>query len=158
MLIANNQPPPITVRINGLHYEADEGHVLQNLLLKDERIKSDRRPLRSSLHLETFPPLTKDSLFSKGTFGIQDEGAQLISLLMDPKPDDLILDACCGPAGKLTHMIELAGDKDNKNIRGMDVNEKMIWSAPKTFWIGSPKKTFYQIRYYWTLHVLVSVF
>ncbi len=129
MLIANNQPPPITIRVNGLQYQSDESHILQNLLIKDERVKSDRRPLRSSLHLESFPPIIKDSLFSKGAFGVQDEGAQLISLLVNPKPEDKILDACCGPAGKLTHMIELAGDKDNKNIRGIDVNERQIERA-----------------------------
>ena len=46
--------------------------------------------------------------FDKGACFVQDASAQLAAPLLDPKNDDLILDACCAPGGKTTHLSELA--------------------------------------------------
>lgn len=45
--------------------------------------------------------------FDKGSCFIQDASAQLAAPLLNPKNDDLILDACCAPGGKTTHLSEL---------------------------------------------------
>jgi 16S rRNA (cytosine967-C5)-methyltransferase len=45
--------------------------------------------------------------FKEGWFYIEDEAAQLIALLLDPRPGERILDACAAPGGKATHLAAL---------------------------------------------------
>ena len=45
--------------------------------------------------------------FHEGAFYIEDEAAQLIPLLLDPQPGDIVLDACAAPGGKSTHLAAL---------------------------------------------------
>jgi 16S rRNA (cytosine967-C5)-methyltransferase len=46
--------------------------------------------------------------FDKGSCFVQDASAQLAAPLLNPKNNELILDACCAPGGKTTHLNELA--------------------------------------------------
>ncbi|MFW7379449.1 MAG: 16S rRNA (cytosine(967)-C(5))-methyltransferase RsmB [Oligoflexus sp.] len=111
MLAANNQPPPYSVRVNGSKVKLEDVHLLQAQLLKEERIHSDRRPLRSSLRLKEPPKFAKPSLFSQGLFTIQDEASQLIGLLVNPSSKEVIADVCAGPGGKLSHIYELGQEE-----------------------------------------------
>jgi 16S rRNA (cytosine967-C5)-methyltransferase len=45
--------------------------------------------------------------FSQGWFTVQDEAAAFVSLVVDPKPGDLIVDLCAAPGGKSLHLAEL---------------------------------------------------
>ena len=49
--------------------------------------------------------------FQEGAFYVEDEAAQLIPLLLDPQPGDIILDACAAPGGKSTHLADLMQNK-----------------------------------------------
>lgn len=49
--------------------------------------------------------------FHTGEFYVEDEAAQLIPPLLDPKPGEVILDACAAPGGKTTHLAELMGNQ-----------------------------------------------
>ena len=103
---ANNRVPPVFARVNtrrGL-----PSYQLQSRLLKEERLHTERRPLRCSLKLRSFPQLEQESLFAQGFYTIQDEAAQLVSFLVNPKADETVLDLCCGPGGKLSHLCELS--------------------------------------------------
>ena len=40
-------------------------------------------------------------------FAVQDEASQMVSLLLDPKPDMTVLDSCAAPGGKTAHMASL---------------------------------------------------
>jgi 16S rRNA (cytosine967-C5)-methyltransferase len=46
--------------------------------------------------------------FADGTFSVQDEGAQLAAVLVDPQPGERVLDACAAPGGKTLHLAERA--------------------------------------------------
>lgn len=46
--------------------------------------------------------------FEHGSCFVQDASAQLAAHLLNPQNTDLILDACCAPGGKTTHISELA--------------------------------------------------
>jgi 16S rRNA (cytosine967-C5)-methyltransferase len=113
ILAANNQPPPWTIRINLLKTTTEDIKDLQQVLLREERTHSDRRPLRSALVLKEPPNLGEESLFQKGYYTIQDESSQLIAHLADPKETESIIDAAAGPGGKLSHIYELGNGKTN---------------------------------------------
>ncbi len=111
MLAANNQPPPISIRLNSTVVPYEESVVLQERLLKEERTHSERRPLRSSIRLKETPKFSAPSLFAEGYYTIQDEASQLISFLVRPEQGQSIVDACAGPGGKLSHIYELGREK-----------------------------------------------
>ncbi|HSE82961.1 MAG TPA: 16S rRNA (cytosine(967)-C(5))-methyltransferase RsmB [Thermodesulfobacteriota bacterium] len=62
--------------------------------------------------------------FRSGLFTVQDEGAQLISYLLDPKPGEIILDACSAPGGKTTHIAELM--RNEGTIIALDINDSRL--------------------------------
>ena len=49
--------------------------------------------------------------FQEGLFYVEDEAAQLVPLLLDPQPDERILDVCAAPGGKATHLAELMSNR-----------------------------------------------
>ncbi|RUA05832.1 MAG: 16S rRNA (cytosine(967)-C(5))-methyltransferase RsmB, partial [Gammaproteobacteria bacterium] len=67
--------------------------------------------------------------FEQGSCFVQDASAQLAAQLLAPTNDDSILDACCAPGGKTTHISELAPnakiialDSDNKRLKRVQEN------------------------------------
>ena len=57
--------------------------------------------------------LTKTQSFLKGDFSIQDSGSAAVSLLLDPKPKDIILDVCGAPGTKsfsIAHKMDGLGE------------------------------------------------
>ncbi|MBF0440663.1 MAG: 16S rRNA (cytosine(967)-C(5))-methyltransferase RsmB [Oligoflexales bacterium] len=111
VLASNNKPPPYSIRSNLRKTDLSDIYILQQKLLKDEGIHSDKTHLRTALHLKSYPDISKDSLFGKGYYTIQDEASQLIGLLVSPNEGEVILDACAGPGGKLSHLYELGDEK-----------------------------------------------
>lgn len=49
--------------------------------------------------------------FEDGWYSIQDSAAQLVTYLLNPQPEETIIDACAAPGGKTTHIAELMEDK-----------------------------------------------
>ncbi|MGK7933727.1 MAG: 16S rRNA (cytosine(967)-C(5))-methyltransferase [Microcystaceae cyanobacterium] len=49
--------------------------------------------------------------FAKGGWTVQEVSAQLVGYLLDPQPNEVIIDACAAPGGKTTHIAELMQDK-----------------------------------------------
>jgi 16S rRNA (cytosine967-C5)-methyltransferase len=49
--------------------------------------------------------------FLQGWFQVQDEAAQLVSLLLAPRPGETVLDACAGRGGKTGHIAQLMGNR-----------------------------------------------
>lgn len=50
-------------------------------------------------------------LYNDGYISIQNEASQLISIILNPKPHELILDVCSAPGTKSTHIAEITLDK-----------------------------------------------
>lgn len=48
--------------------------------------------------------------FAEGWFSVQDESAAYAVALLDPRPDERILDLCAAPGGKTTHLAERMHD------------------------------------------------
>lgn len=111
ILSSNNKQPPCSVRCNTLKVDINEINSLQQKLLKEESVHSDKRHLRTALRLKSYPPLAKESLFGEGYYTIQGESSQLIGLLTNPQEGETIAEACAGPGGKLSHIYELGQEK-----------------------------------------------
>ncbi|NNK84732.1 MAG: RsmB/NOP family class I SAM-dependent RNA methyltransferase, partial [Desulfobacterales bacterium] len=72
--------------------------------------------------------------FKDGWFVVQDEAAQLVSLLLDARPGDTVLDACAGLGGKTGHIAQImknqgtifAVDKDKNKLSRLISNTKRL--------------------------------
>lgn len=111
-LEALNTPAPVDLRIHTA--KISRSKVIEQLAAEGIRaFKTPYSPLGLRLDV-TGPkmPLTNHPLFRKGFIDIQDEGSQIIALLMDPQPNEAILDLCAGGGGKTLAMAEQLGQDD----------------------------------------------
>ncbi len=108
LCVENNRLPVMSLRVNTLKIKPSEFEAYLN-----ERKIYFRKGLYSEgfFSTKTMSKLYTDEFFSKGYFSVQDESAGLVSLLVDPKKDELVLDVCAAPGGKSSHMSELMGNE-----------------------------------------------
>jgi 16S rRNA (cytosine967-C5)-methyltransferase len=107
-LAANNQVPPLTVRVNTLKTDpatlmarlAEEGVASRRCRLSPVGLKMDN--LRTS-------PLDLPS-YREGLWLFQDEGAQLVSCLLPLRPGRRLVEIGAGRGGKTTHLAEAMAD------------------------------------------------
>ena len=113
---ANNQVPAVTVRANTLKVSRGE---LLNSLTDYARQITPTRFAPDGLSLRGLRRGVADiPSFKNGWFRVQDEAAQLITHLLDPKPGETVLDACAGFGGKTGHIAQLM--KDRGKIKAME--------------------------------------
>ena len=97
LVAALNQPGPLDLRVNAM--KAKRADVL--VALKKVGIKSKATPYApAGLRLEGKPVLAKVEEFNNGSVEIQDEGSQLLALLVDAKRGEMVVDFCAGAGGK----------------------------------------------------------
>jgi 16S rRNA (cytosine967-C5)-methyltransferase len=104
---ASNDPPPLTVRVNRRRGSAAE-------LLSELRERFPEaapcRLARDGIVLGRRGNPGTDPAFLAGRYTVQDEAAQLVVGLLDPAPEERILDVCAAPGGKTTAIAERVGD------------------------------------------------
>ena len=84
-------------------------------------IKSVIESNKSSEYTSSAKIIENLDLFKNGYFTIQDMSAGLTAKILNPKPDELVLDACSAPGGKTTYMAELMNNKGK--IEAWDIHE-----------------------------------
>ena len=104
---ASNIKPKVSIRVNRLKTTKQE----LEKKLEENDIPFQEGSLEDFLILEKTKNIESLDLFNNGYFTIQDEGAGLIAKVVDPKPNEMVLDACSSPGGKTTYMAELMGNK-----------------------------------------------
>ena len=114
--------PPITVRCNTLKTSREK--LVKALDGYAEKIEITSyapdgvffsKPKRSIPNIEAF---------KGGLFAVQDEAAQLVTLLLDPQPGETILDACSGLGGKTGHIAQMM--KNSGKLVAMDKDENKL--------------------------------
>src|SRR5512143_1672984 len=105
---SSNAPAPLVLRINTLKTTREE--------LKTDFERVGARTVETvystaGLEITSSPGIRTLPGYGQGRFIVQDEAAQLISLMLAPEPGDRVLDACAAPGGKTTHLAELMRDK-----------------------------------------------
>ena len=104
---------PLILRVNPKQYTRAEYQVL----LSESGISSSTVDelagvqLPGALLLSKPVPVGELPGFYTGAVSVQDAGAQLAALLLNPQPGERILDACAAPGGKTAHLLELADCK-----------------------------------------------
>ena len=92
-----NQPALLDLRVNAI--TAKRADVQQELKLAG--IASRPTPYSPwGLRLDSKPPLTQLDAFARGAVEVQDEGSQLLALLLDAKRGEMVVDFCAGAGGK----------------------------------------------------------
>ncbi len=118
---AMQQPAPLDLRVNTLLANRDE--VLQ--ALQAEGMDAKATPLSPyGIRLRNKPSLNKHALFLSGRFEVQDEGSQLLGLLLAPKRNDMVVDFCAGAGGKTLMLGALMNSQGR--LYAWDVSEKRL--------------------------------
>ena len=103
LLEANNERPPMTLRINAARTE--RAHYLAQLTAAGLTAHAHAL-VPSAVVLETPVPVEQLPGFDQGWVSVQDAAAQLAALWLDVQPGERMLDACAAPGGKTAHMLE----------------------------------------------------
>jgi len=117
-----NTIPPLTVRTNTLR--ASRRQLMAALDSEADQVKPTAFSPDGVTFSNPASPIAALSAFKAGWFQVQDEAAQLVSLLLDPQPGDLVLDACAGLGGKTGHIAQLM--KNEGVLVATDVNESKL--------------------------------
>jgi 16S rRNA (cytosine967-C5)-methyltransferase len=110
MLIQQAQRAPLILRVNARQHTRQEYQdLLHQAGIAAEPIKGIAGiTLDSALLLREPVPVSDLPGFYSGAVSVQDAGAQIAAVLLDPNPGERILDACAAPGGKTAHLLELA--------------------------------------------------
>lgn len=105
ILNANNQPAPLTLRVNALQQTRSEFMAL----LAESSIAAEPHPYSPhGILLQHSTDISQLPTYDTGGFSVQDGAAQLAGWLLNPQPHEQLLDACAAPGGKTSHLLELS--------------------------------------------------
>ncbi|MBB4843973.1 16S rRNA (cytosine967-C5)-methyltransferase [Paucibacter oligotrophus] len=92
-----NEPAPLDLRVNTLKNKREEALAA----LAAANIAAEPTPFSPmGLRIPGKPALNKLELFTGGGVEVQDEGSQLLALLLDAKRSEMVVDFCAGAGGK----------------------------------------------------------
>ena len=120
-----NQRAPLTIRANTLKISRER----LGAILNREGVATRPAPLSQlALILEDRPNAFGLQAFREGLFEIQDEGSQLLGMLVDAPPK-VVVDACAGTGGKT---LQLAAQMDNRGeIHALDIHADRLEQLKK---------------------------
>ncbi|MCH2041932.1 MAG: 16S rRNA (cytosine(967)-C(5))-methyltransferase RsmB [Saccharospirillaceae bacterium] len=101
----NNQRPPLCLRVNQRH-GSREAYLERLQQAGIEAIAAEFAPF--GIYLAQSCDVTQLPGFADGDISVQDEAAQLASLLLAPQQGERVLDACAAPGGKTCALLEAA--------------------------------------------------
>jgi 16S rRNA (cytosine967-C5)-methyltransferase len=92
-----NEPAPLDLRVNILNDKRED--VRHELQLAG--IAAEPTPYSPwGLRVDGKPALTRLDAFARGAIEVQDEGSQLLALLVEPRRGEMVVDFCAGAGGK----------------------------------------------------------
>lgn len=120
ILEANNQRPPMWLRVNRNFNTRDAWLAL----LAEAGLNGFPHPdYPDAVRLETPTSVLALPGFEQGWVTVQDASAQGCVSYLQPQNGEQILDLCCAPGGKTTHILEVAPQAD---VMAVDVDEKRL--------------------------------
>ncbi|BBG60403.1 16S rRNA (cytosine(967)-C(5))-methyltransferase RsmB [Providencia rustigianii] len=117
---ANNQRPPMWLRVNPQHNTTDQ----YLTLLEQAGITAHLHPTHpNAVRLEDATSVNRLPGFDEGWSTVQDVSAQGCAELLSPVDGDSILDLCAAPGGKTTHILELA---PKAHVLAVDIDDSRL--------------------------------
>jgi 16S rRNA (cytosine967-C5)-methyltransferase len=116
-----NSAAPLDLRVNPLKATRDEVLVQLNR----EGVVASATPLSPlGMRLQGKPALQKHPLFLDGSVEVQDEGSQLLGLMLAPKRSEMVCDFCAGAGGKTLLLGALM--RGSGRLYAFDTSEKRL--------------------------------
>jgi len=119
---AINTIPPITVRCNTLKTHREK--LVKALEGYAEKIEITNYAPDGVFFFNPKISIPEIEAFEYGLFQVQDEAAQLVTLVLNPQPGETILDACSGLGGKTGHIAQIM--KNRGRLVAMDKDENKL--------------------------------
>ncbi len=96
-----NRPAPVDLRVNTQKAERDDVQAQ----LAQEGFETTPTPYSPvGLRRQERGSMFSTRCFKNGLFEVQDEGSQLISLMLEPRRQEMVVDFCAGAGGKTLHL------------------------------------------------------
>jgi 16S rRNA (cytosine967-C5)-methyltransferase len=125
LLEAQNRVPALTVRTNP--FKINRSDLIDRLEAESGLLGKPTPYSPQGIRLSDFRGrVDQDKAFQDGLFQVQDEAAQLTSILLSPVAGESVLDLCAGYGGKTTHLGELMGDRGK--VIALDMNRTRLVS------------------------------
>ena len=112
----NNTEPPLCLRVNFLKSTREE------ILTELEKLSAQVEPSKltaEGIICHSHGALDKFKPLKFGLCQVQDESSMTVAPLLEPKPDEFVIDCCAAPGGKSTHIAELM--KNRGRIIAVDI-------------------------------------
>ncbi len=119
---ANNQKPPMWIRVNTQHTNRADYIGLLGDLAKNTENTTACLP-DCAIALDKAVSVNQLPHFEQGWATVQDAHAQWSAELLDAQNGELILDACAAPGGKTTHILEKA---PQAKVIALDIEEARL--------------------------------
>lgn len=137
LLTALNERPRLCIRVNPLKGSIDQ--LISEFESRGSSIEQGRF-IPNFLYVEGLTRIAELDAFRAGRFAVQDESAGVVSILLDPKPGERILDACAAPGGKTTHILGLTcGDVDLTSVEKYEVRAALVQNSVQRLGVGKTK-------------------
>jgi 16S rRNA (cytosine967-C5)-methyltransferase len=121
------QAAPLDLRVNTL--KAPREAVLDRLEY-DQLAAEPTRYSAIGVRLREKPALNQHPMFLDGAVEVQDEGSQLLGLLMEPRRGEMVVDFCAGAGGKTLQMG--AAMNSSGRLYAFDISDKRLTNlAPR---------------------------
>lgn len=115
------QPAPLDLRVNTLKAKRDA--VLERL--QADGVQAEATPYSPyGIRVQGRPALNRHPLFNEGAFEIQDEGSQLLGLLLAPRRGEMVADFCAGAGGK-TLLLGMLMNSQGR-LYAFDISERRL--------------------------------
>lgn len=116
----SNMKPKTTIRINTLRISRED--FIKKM--EERNIEYEETENENFINIKNIKNIGEIDLFKEGLFTVQDLGAGKIGYVLNPNPNETVLDACSAPGGKTTHLAEIM--KNNGKIIACDIHDHRI--------------------------------
>ncbi len=106
LAVSNNQAPTLAFRVNTVLSGSDD--VLADLETQGVEVRSSDFVPDAFVVARGSAAVARAA--ERGLIYVQDEASQLVSLLLDPRPGERVLDLCAAPGSKSSHIAALPHD------------------------------------------------